>query len=64
MIFTDSSKEYIKGYVLKDMVLKSLSDDEFQTKLSDLMRPILSFNEDESLYQIWESMLTCVLGLV
>ena len=53
----DSSKEYIKGYVLKDMVLKSLSDDEFQTKLSDLMRPILSFNEDESLYQIWEKML-------
>ena len=25
--------------------------------LSDLMRPILSFNEDESLYQIWEKML-------
>ena len=53
----DNSKEYIKGYVLKDMVLKSLSDDEFQTKLSDLTRPILSFNEDESLYQIWEKML-------
>ena len=53
----DNSKEYIKGYVLKDRVLKSLSDDEFQTKLSDLMRPILSFNEDESLYQIWEKML-------
>ena len=53
----DNSKEYIKGYVLKDMVLKSLSDDEFQTKLSDLTRPILSFTEDESLYQIWEKML-------
>ncbi len=38
----DKSKEYIKGYVLKDMILKSLSDDKFQTKLSDLMRPILS----------------------
>ena len=53
----DNSKEYIKGYVLKDMILKSLSDDEFQTKLSDLTRPILSFNEEESLYQIWEKML-------
>ena len=38
-------------------VLKSVSDDDFQTRLSELMRPILSFSEDESLYQIWEKML-------
>lgn len=48
-------------YVLLDNeghpVLKSVSDDEFQTRLSELMRPILSFNEDESIYQIWEKML-------
>ena len=53
----DESKEYIKGYVLQDMVLKSLSDDDFQTKLSDMTRPILSFGEEESLYQIWEKLL-------
>ena len=53
----DKNKDYMVGYVLKDMVLKSVSDDEFQTRLSELMRPILSFNEDESLYQIWEKML-------
>ena len=53
----DKSKEYIIGYVLKDIVLKQLSDDKFDTKLSDLMRPILSFNEDDSVYQIWEKML-------
>ena len=53
----NKSKEYIIGYVLKDMVLKQLSDDKFDTKLSDLMRPILSFNEDDSVYQIWEKML-------
>lgn len=50
----DNNKDIIVGYVLKDMVLKLVSDDEFQTRLSELMRPILSFNEDESLYQIWE----------
>lgn len=50
----DSSKDYIIGYVLKDMVLKELSEDKFETRLSDLMRPILSFNEDDSVYQIWE----------
>ena len=53
----DNNKDYIVGYVLKDMVLKSVSDDDFQTRLSELMRPILSFSEDESLYLIWEKML-------
>lgn len=53
----DNNKDYIVGYVLKDVVLKSVSDDEFQTRLSELMRPILSFNEEESIYQIWEKML-------
>lgn len=53
----DERKDYITGYVLKDMVLEALSEDEFQTRLSDLMRPILSFSEDESVYQIWEKML-------
>ena len=53
----DKSKDYIIGYVLKDMVLKQLSDDKFETRLSDLTRPILSFNEEDSVYQIWEKML-------
>ena len=53
----DSNKDYIVGYVLKDMVLKALSDDKFDTKLSDMVRSILSFNEDDSVYQIWEKML-------
>ena len=53
----DKNKDYIIGYVLKDMVLKQLSDDKFETKLSDIVRPILSFNEDDSVYQIWEKML-------
>ena len=53
----DTNKDYIVGYVLKDMVLKALSDDKFYTKLSDMVRPILSFNEDDSVYQIWEKML-------
>ena len=55
--FMTTIKISFVGYVLKDMVLKLVSDDEFQTRLSELMRPILSFNEDESLYQIWEKML-------
>ena len=53
----DTNKDYIVGYVLKDMVLKALSDDKLDTKLSDMVRSILSFNEDDSVYQIWEKML-------
>ena len=30
---------------------------QIRDRLSDLMRPILSFNEDDSVYQIWEKML-------
>lgn len=50
-------KDYITGYVLKDAVLKLLSEDQFHVKLSDLKRPILTFREKESVFQIWEKML-------
>lgn len=50
-------KDYITGYVLKDVVLKLLSEDQFHVKLSDLKRPILTFREEESVFQIWEKML-------
>ena len=52
-----SDKEYISGYIMKDDVLKELSDDNFSTTLFDLARPILSFREDDSAYCIWEKML-------
>ena len=50
-------KDYITGYVRKDAVLKLLSEDQFHVKLSDLKRPILTFREEESVFQIWEKML-------
>lgn len=50
-------KDYITGYVLKDAVLKLPSEDQFHVKLSDLKRPILTFREEESVFQIWEKML-------
>ena len=52
-----SDKEYISGYIMKDDVLKELSDDNFSTTLFELARPILSFREDDSAYCIWEKML-------
>lgn len=50
-------KEHITGYVLKDRILKELSEDKFDVRLADIMRPILSFSENESVFNIWEKML-------
>lgn len=50
-------KEYITGYILKDMVLEELSEDRPDGKLSDISRPILFFREEDSVYNIWEKML-------
>ncbi len=53
----DANEEYIKGYVLRAEVLDNLSDDKFKLRLSDLIRPILTFQESESVSNIWEKML-------
>ena len=53
----NDNKDYVKGYVLKSMVLELLAQDKFDTRLADIMRSILSFNEDDSVLNIWERML-------
>ena len=57
IIVYDNSDEYVSGYVLKDLILENLSKDLFNTQVRDLMRPILTFPEDESAHNIWEKML-------
>lgn len=49
--------DYITGYVLRDTVLEKLSEDKFNLTLAEFVRPILSFTEDEEVYDIWEKML-------
>ena len=51
------SPEYITGYILLSDALEGLADDKFDTRLSDLKRPISFFNEDTSLNSIWEELL-------
>lgn len=53
----EADKEHISGYILKDTVLKELSEDRLDGRLSDISRPILSFREEDSVYDIWEKML-------
>ncbi|MCF0235967.1 MAG: DUF21 domain-containing protein [Bacteroidaceae bacterium] len=53
----DDEEEYILGYVLRAEVLEELSEDHFGRTLSELVRPILTFNENEVVANIWENML-------
>lgn len=50
-------EEYIVGYVLRQTILEKLAEDKFSTKLSEIVRPILTFQEDTSVSDIWELML-------
>lgn len=57
-VYNDNdSKEYITGYVLRQTVLEKLTEDKFDMHLSDVIRPILSFSENDAVPKVWERML-------
>ena len=51
------SKEYITGYILRTDMLEKLAADDFECKVADIARPILSFAENVSVYTVWEQFL-------
>lgn len=56
-IYNEENDDYIKGYVLKQTILEKLSEDKFKMRLSEVARPILSFQENVSVSEIWETLL-------
>lgn len=56
-IYNDENDDFIKGFVLKQDILEKLSEDKFNMRLSEIARPILTFQETESLSKIWETLL-------
>ncbi len=50
-------EEYITGYVLRQTILEKLAEDKFEDKLSGVVRPVLFFNENDSVSTIWEKLL-------
>ena len=56
-LYEEENDDYITGYVLKQEIIEKLAQDKFNIKLKDLARPILSFNENESVSNIWEKLL-------
>ena len=53
----DDNPNFITGFVLKQTVLEKLAEDKFDMRLKDIRRPILSFNEDRLVNEVWEEML-------
>lgn len=56
-IYDDDNEDYITGYVLRQTILEYLTEDKFQTTLKELARPVLYFQEDTSVGDIWEALL-------
>lgn len=56
-IYNEENDDYIKGYVLRQTILEKLSEDKFELRLSDIARPVLTFQENESVSTIWEKLL-------
>ena len=56
-IYDEENDEYVVGYVLRQEVLEKMAEDKFTTTLNDIIRPILTFSEDDSVSDIWEKLL-------
>lgn len=49
--------DFITGVVLKQTVLENLAEDRFGMELKEIRRPILSYDEETSVSDVWEEML-------
>lgn len=51
------NRDVISGYVLRSTILEQMACDRFDQPISSLIRPILTFNEETPLSEIWERMM-------
>ena len=51
------SPEYITGYILRSEALEYLAEDKFDMRLSEIKRDITFFNEEQSIADIWDTLL-------
>jgi CBS domain containing-hemolysin-like protein len=53
-VYDSENDEYVIGYVLRQEIIEKMAEDKFTTRLSDILRPILTFSEEEPVGDIWE----------
>ena len=52
-----TNRDNITGYVFRAMVFEKLAEDQFDLKLKDIKRDILTFRKDTTLFKAWDEML-------
>lgn len=57
LVYDEENDEYVVGYVLRQEVLEKMAEDKFNSPLNDILRPILTFGEEDSVADIWEKLL-------
>ena len=57
LVYDEENDEYVAGYVLRQEVLEKMAEDKFNTTLDDIIRPIMTFDEEDSVADIWEKLL-------
>ncbi len=57
LVYDEEQDEYVLGYVLRQEVLEKMAEDKFNATLNDIIRPIMTFGEDDSVADIWEKLL-------
>jgi CBS domain containing-hemolysin-like protein len=57
LVYDEENDDYVMGYVLRQEILEKMAEDKFSTSLNDILRPILTFTEEDSVADIWEKLL-------
>ena len=57
LIYDEENDEYVTGYVLRQEVLEKMAEDKFNVALDEIIRPIMTFKEDDSVSDIWEKLI-------
>ena len=56
-VYDEENDEYVIGYVLRQEILEKMAEDKFNSNLHDILRPIMTFREEDSVADIWERFL-------
>lgn len=56
-VYSDND-EYITGYILRMEALQLIAEDKFEVTLGEIRRSIPSFQEDKTLDEIWDEMIS------
>jgi len=54
----DNMRDNITGYVFRELVFEKLAEDQFDLKLKDIKREILTFSENTTLFDAWDVMIS------